>query len=84
MSTYGGTAGYDSYRDGALCRLSAGSMTAAMKSQRALARNAIRVNVVKISSSENDRGCIYGIEFPCVLLGNIRSALDAAGIALRP
>ena len=84
MMTYKDTAGYDPYRSGALCRLSAGSMTAAMKSQRTLARNAIRVNVVKISSAENDKGCVYGIEFPCVLSGNIRSALESAGIYLHP
>lgn len=84
MITSQSTAGYDSYRGGALCRFSAGSMTAAMKSQRTLARNAIRVNVVKISSSEKDKGCIYGIEFPCVLSGNIRSILDAAGIYVHP
>ena len=84
MITSYGTAGYDSYRDGALCRISAGSMTAAMKSQRALARNAIRVNVVKISSSQKDRGCVYGIEFPCVLSGNVRTTLDTAGIHLHP
>ena len=84
MITSYGTAGYESYRDGALCRLSAGSMTAAMKSQRVLARNAIRVNVVKISSSQQDKGCVYGIEFPCMLSGNIRAALDVAGIRLHP
>lgn len=84
MITSQGTASYGSYRDGALCRLSAGSMTAAMKSQRELARNAIRVTVVKISPSQNDKGCVYGIEFPCVLSGNVRSTLDAAGISLRP
>ena len=75
-------AGYGLYRSGALCRLSAGSMTAAMKSQRALARNAIKVNVVKISSSEEGRGCIYGIEFPCVYSGNVRTTLESAGIRL--
>ena len=80
MITSQGTAGYDLYRDGALCRLSTGSMTAAMKSQRALARNAIRVNVVKIASSKNDKGCVYGIEFPCALSGNVRQALESAGI----
>ena len=80
MITSQGTAGYDSYRGGSLCRFSAGSMTAAMKSQRALARNAIRVNVVKIASSGTDKGCIYGIEFPCALLGNVRSTLESAGI----
>ena len=73
----------NSYNGGSLCRLASGSMTAAMKSQRLLAKNAIRVNVVKIATNQNDKGCVYGIEFPCVLSGNIRSMLEQGGISTR-
>ena len=81
MITSQGT-GYGSYRNGALCRLATGSMTAAMKSQRLLARSTVKVNVVKISSSDESRGCIYGIEFPCVYSGNVRTILESSGIIL--
>ena len=68
------------FRDRALCRIALGSMTVAMKAQRILSRNAIRADVVKISSDENTKGCVYGIEFSCALSGNIRVILDNAGI----
>ena len=68
------------FRDRALCRIALGSMTLAMKAQRILSRNAIRVDVVKISSEESLKGCVYGIEFSCALSGNIRVILDSAGI----
>ena len=68
------------FRDRALCRIALGSMTVAMKAQRILSRNAIRADVVKISSEQSLKGCVYGIEFSCALLGNVRSILDSAGI----
>ena len=68
------------FRDRALCRIALGSMTVAMKAQRILSRSAIRADVVKISSDESKKGCVYGIEFSCALSGNIRAILDSAGI----
>ena len=68
------------FRDRALCRIALGSMTLAMKAQRILSRNAIRADVVKISSEESSKGCVYGIEFSCALSGNIRAILDSVGI----
>ena len=69
------------FRDRALCRIALGSMTVAMKAQRILSRNAIRADVVKISSEQSlKKGCVYGIEFSCALSGNVRSILDSTGI----
>ena len=68
------------FRDRTICRIALGSMTLAMKAQRILSRNAIRADVVKISSEESSKGCVYGIEFSCALSGNIRAILDSVGI----
>ena len=56
-------------------------MTIAMKAQRALSKYAIRASVVKISASSH--GCSYGIEYDCVLSGNVRAILDEAGISVK-
>ena len=74
------TNGYSAYHDRALCSFATGTMTLALKAQRTLARHAIRVDVIKINSANDQRGCVYGIEYPCALSGNIRSILDRAGI----
>ena len=64
----------------ALCSLSLGSMTQAIKAKRILSRSDIAVNVKKLSTSGNERGCIYGIEYPCELSGNIRVILQRNGV----
>ena len=72
---------YNSYRTASSCRAVTESMTIALKAQKALAKHALRANVVKISSSA--RGCSYGIEFDCGLTGNVRAVLDEAGIVVK-
>ncbi len=64
----------------ALCTLSTGSMTMAIKARRALSAKGIAVNVKKLSAGSSSRGCIYGIEYPCELSGNILSILRSEGI----
>ncbi len=64
----------------AFCTVSTGSMTMAIKAKRRLSRENITVNVKKLSSGVGSRGCIYGIEYPCELSGNILSILRAEGI----
>jgi hypothetical protein len=56
-------------------------MTMAMKAQKVLSREAIRASVVKVSRSTS--GCVYGIEFDAVLLGNVRAALANTGIEVK-
>jgi hypothetical protein len=67
---------------GARCSATLGSVTAAMKAKRTLARGGIVCEVVKISARSRDRGCVYGIEYPCELTGSVRLMLTHAGIEL--
>lgn len=71
---------YNSYRTGMVCTAVTGSMTKAMKAQRALSAHALRSNVIKVSRSSAKHGCTYGVEFDCALLGNVRVILDKADI----
>ena len=52
----------------------------AIKARRALSQAGITVNVKKLSGGNDSRGCIYGIEYPCELSGNILSLLKSRGI----
>ena len=73
---------YDrAYRSATVCTAVTGSMTMALKAQRALARDAIRANTVKISRSQS--GCVYGVEFECVLMGKVKETLDSIGVEVR-
>ena len=75
---------YDSsYRSATVCTAVTGSMTMALKAQKALSREAIRATTVKVSRSTGGSGCIYGVEFDCPLMGSVRSALSAAGIEVK-
>ncbi len=75
---------YDrSYRSATVCTAVTGTMTMALKAQRALAREAIPANTVKVSKSTGNTGCIYGIEFDCSLMGSVRSALTNAGVEVK-
>lgn len=71
------------YRSATVCTAVTGSMTMALKAQRALSREAIRANTVKVSGSANGKGCIYGVEFDLALLGKVKAALDSAGIEVK-
>ena len=58
-----------------------GSVTVAMKAKRALNAAHIGCDVVKTSKQSSARGCIYGIEYPCELSGNVRQVIRDAGVA---
>ena len=64
----------------ALCSLSLGSMTQALRAKRLLGRSDISANVKKLSTSNSARGCVYGIEFPCEISGNVRLILNDNGM----
>ena len=61
------------------CSIPLGSMTQAIKTRRLLARVDIAVTVKKLSSG-GAKGCIYGIEYPCELSGNVRTVLQQNGM----
>ena len=63
-----------------LCSVSLGSMTQAIKARRLLSSQGLEVKVRKISEGNSHRGCVYGIEYPCEISGNIRSVLRSNGI----
>ncbi len=65
-----------------LCTAAIGSMTGAMKAQKALSAAAIRSSVVKLASSAH-RGCSYGVSFPCAQQNNVRLILENAGVKIR-
>ena len=72
-----------SYRSATVCTAVTGTMTMAMKAQRALTKAAIPSNTVKVSKSVNNTGCIYGVEFDISLLGKARAVLDGAGVEVK-
>jgi hypothetical protein len=55
-------------------------MTQALKAKRLLGRADISVNVKKLSVSSSANGCIYGIEYPCELSGNVNTILTRNGL----
>lgn len=59
-----------------------GSMTAAIKAQRALAASGIAAEIVSLSPRETRRGCAYGVEYSVQFDTNVRNALRAARISV--
>ena len=70
----------ETHRD---CSAELGSMTQAMKAQKALAAAAIPSTVVKSDSSSSGRGCSYGIRFSCGQEQNVRTVLKNARIGIK-
>ncbi len=65
------------------CSAELGSVTYAMKAQKALAAAAIPSTVIKSESSSLRHGCSYGIRFSCLQENNVRSVLKAARIPVK-
>ena len=66
------------------CGAQIGSITQAMKAQRALAEAAIPTTVIKNEASEKgNKGCIYGLSFSCLQINNVRTVLDHERIRVR-
>ena len=72
---------YTNNYSGARCSLTLGSMTEALKARRILSRAGITVTVKKLAT-DTSRGCVYGIEFSCELLGNVRDILGRNGVEI--
>ena len=64
------------------CTVSVGSVTYAEKAMRSLASAAIYSEIIKLDESKS-RGCVYGLEFPCSQLDNVRAVLRQAGIKVK-
>ncbi len=68
------------YKEAANGIAAIGSITAAMKAQRALARVGLACEIVALSPKETKRGCAYGVSYPLGTHTAIRNALRAAKI----
>ena len=67
-------------RDSYECSAEIGSVTAAMKAERALSAAAIPCEIIKKEGSSKGRGCVFGIGFSCSQSNNVRAVLRAARI----
>ena len=65
------------------CTAVIGSMTLAMKAQKALAAEAIPSTVVKTEERRGTKGCVYGINYACAYNDNVRRILESAKISVR-
>ena len=68
------------------CRADIGSLTLALRAQKALAVAAIPTTVIKIEKNESSfgaRGCSYGLSFSCAQGENLKRVLDYEGIRVR-
>lgn len=68
---------------GAACTVTTGSVTMSVKAKKALAAEGINARSVKLSAGRDTHGCVYGIEYPCELSGNVYYILQKAGIPYR-
>ena len=64
------------------CVAAVGSMTAAIKTQRALALHGIEGEVVALDPHQTRRGCAYGVEFYADVERAVRNVLREAGISV--
>lgn len=66
------------------CQANIGSLTLALKAQKALGNAAIPSTVVKNdSSSKGGRGCSYGLRFSCSQASNAERVFDSEGIRVK-
>ena len=66
------------------CSAAIGSITQAMKAQRALAEAAIPTTVIKYESSgSGNKGCIYGLSFSCSQSNNVQTVLSHERIRVK-
>lgn len=66
------------------CSIDIGSLTLALKAQKALAGAAIPSSVVKNDSSSNGgKGCSYGLKISCTQMENAESVLALERIRVK-
>lgn len=64
------------------CTAAMGSLTYAIKAQRALAEGGITCEIVKLDSSMTRRGCAYGVTFSCEEQRAVRAVLSKEKITV--
>ena len=65
------------------CTIDIGSLTVALKAQKALAGAAISSTVVKNDSSFGSRGCSYGLRLSCEQKVNAERVFSHEGIRVK-
>jgi hypothetical protein len=60
-----------------------GSVTHAIKAQRALSDNNVPSKVVKTQTTKNGKGCVYGIELEWMYSDTAERILNAYGISYK-
>lgn len=65
------------------CLAIIGSMTQAMRAQRALANAAVRSEVIKVDSALTGKGCAYAVSYSCLQADHVKMILKDAGIRVR-
>ena len=65
------------------CIAEIGSMTQAMRAQRALAEAVIPATVVKSDSSKSEKGCVYGVSLSCAQLENAENVFERSRVRVR-
>ena len=63
-----------------ICSVQIGSITQAMRAQRALATAAIPTTVIK---NDTSRGCIYALSFSCSQENNVKTVLERERIRVK-
>lgn len=64
------------------CTAALGSLTYAIKAQRALAEAGVHSEIVKLDSSMTRRGCSYGVEYSCSDQRSVRAVMSAEKITV--
>lgn len=64
------------------CTAALGSLTNAIKAQRALTKEGIQCEVVKLDSSMTRRGCAYGVEYSCSDHRSVRAVMNQEKITV--
>ena len=65
------------------CLAIIGSMTQAMRAQKALANAAVRAEVIKVDSALTGKGCAYAVSYSCLQADHVKMILKGAGIRVR-
>lgn len=63
-----------------ICTAAIGSLTNAIKAQRALSEAEIEGTIVKLDASMTRKGCAYGVEFRCERIKAVRAVMNAENI----
>ncbi len=58
-----------------ICIASLKSLTYAIKAQKVLSNYYINAEIVKLDSTNNKKGCSYGVKFDCINLYSAENAL---------